>query len=247
MQEIKNLRSPCDLGQKIYIVKKWSQFYLMDLQQIETDLQNPDFKYRTKAVSALRNYPPEVAVPILHRHLKDPEFLVRSFIARELGYQKNPDSFAALLQLLEFDNTPNVQAEAANSISLFGRLAASHLVKSFIKDDHWLLRRSILAGMVDMECPDELYEVCVVGVAGDDLTVMADAIGGFSHLANSEYRSPALANILSLQDHEKSYIRIRIAYALKQFNEPAAKEALAKLRQDSNHQVVGAAMEDLLP
>ncbi len=219
----------------------------MDLQQIETDLQNPDFQYRTKAVSALRNYPPEIAVPILCRQLKDPEFLVRSFIARELGYQKTPDSFAALLQILEFDNTPNVQAEAANSISLFGRLAASHLVKSFIKDDHWLLRRSILAGMVDMECPDELYEVCVLGVAGDDLTVMADAIGGFSHLVNSEYRSQALANILNLQDHEKSYIRIRVAYALKQFNEPSAKEALAKLRQDSNHKVVGAAMEDLLP
>jgi HEAT repeat protein len=219
----------------------------MDLQQIETDLQHPDFQYRTKAVSALRDYPPEVAVPILRDHLKDPEFLVRSFIARELGYQKNSDSFAALLQILEFDNTPNVQAEAANSISLFGRLAASHLVKSFLKDDHWLLRRSILAGMVDMECPAELYEVCLVGIAGDDLTVMADAIGGLSHLATSEYRSSALTNILSLQDHEKSYIRIRVAYALKQFDEPIAKAALAKLRQDSDHRVVGAAMEDLLP
>jgi HEAT repeat protein len=219
----------------------------MDLQQIETDLQNPDFQYRTKAVSALRKYSPEVAVPILQRHMKDPEFLVRSFIARELGYQKNPDSFATLLQILEFDNTPNVQAEAANSLSLFGKVAASHLVKSFIKNDHWLLRRSILAGMVDMECPDELYEVCLVGVAGDDLTVLADAIGGFGYLINSEYRSQALTNILNLQNHEKSYIRIRVAYALKQFDEPAARAALAKLRQDSNHQVVGAAMEDLLP
>ena len=219
----------------------------MDLQQIETDLQNPDFQYRTKAVSALRNYPPEVAVPILCRHLGDREFLVRSFIARELGYQKNSESFAALLQLLEFDNTPNVQAEAANSLSLFGRLAASHLVKSFLKDDHWLIRRSILAGLVDMECPAELYEICVEALAGDDLTVMADAIGALSHLADSAYRSPALEKILSLQDHEKPYIRIRVAYALKYFDEPSATEALAKLRQDNDHRVVGATMEDLLP
>lgn len=219
----------------------------MDLQQIKTDLQNPDFQYRTKAVSALRNYPPEVAVPILCQNLGDREFLVRTFIARELGHQKTSESFAALLQLLEFDNTPNVQAEAANSLSLFGRLATSHLVKSFLKDDHWLLRRSILAGLVDMECPAELYEICIVALAGDDLTVMADAIGGLSHLANSDYRSSALKTILSLQDHEKPYIRIRVAYALKEFDDPTAKATLAKLRQDNDHQVVGAAMEDLLP
>ena len=219
----------------------------MDLQQIETDLQNPDFQYRTKAVSALRNYPPEVAVPILSKYLSDPEFLVRSFIARELGHQKNSESFAALLQLLEFDNTPNVQAEAANSLSLFGRLAASHLLKSFLKDDHWLLRRSILAGMMDMDCPAELYEACSIGLAGDDLTVMADALGGLASLAGSVYRSYILAKILSCKDHENAYIRIRVAYALKQFDEPAAQEALAALRQDPNHRVVGATMEDLLP
>ena len=219
----------------------------MDLQQIETDLQNPDFQYRTKAVSALREYPPEVAVPLLSKYLNDPEFLVRSFIARELGYQKTSDAFAALLQLLEFDNTPNVQAEAANSLSLFGRLAASHLVKSFVTNDHWLLRRSILAGMMDMDCPEELHEACSIGLAGDDLTVMADALGGLASLANSSYRSDILTKILSCKDNENSYIRIRVAYGLKQFDEPAAKEALAVLRQDSNHRVVGATMEDLLP
>jgi HEAT repeat protein len=180
-------------------------------------------------------------------HLDDPEFLVRSFVARELGHQRNANSFAALLQLLERDNTPNVQAEAANSISLFGKVAAPHLVKSFLKNDHWLLRRSILAGMVDMECPEELYEVCSIGIAGDDLPVMADAIGGLAHLSNSPYGTQALTAILSHQNHEKSYIRIRVAYALKQFDNPMAKEALAQLRQDENHQVVGAAMEDLLP
>ncbi len=219
----------------------------MDLQQIETDLQNPDFQYRTKAVSALREYPPEVAVPLLSKYLNDPEFLVRSFIARELGYQKNSEAFAALLQLLEFDNTPNVQAEAANSLSLFGRLAASHLLKSFLKDNHWLLRRSILAGMMDMDCPEELYEACSIGLAGDDLTVMADALGGLASLASSVYRSDILAKILICKNHENAYIRIRVAYALKQFDEPAAQEALAALRQDINHRVVGATMEDLLP
>ena len=74
----------------------------MDIDQIKTDLQNPDFQYRTKAVSALRQYPPEVAVPLLGKHLNDPEFLVRSFIARELGYQKSAANDSALLSVNYF-------------------------------------------------------------------------------------------------------------------------------------------------
>jgi HEAT repeat protein len=79
------------------------------------------------------------------------------------------------------------------------------------------------------------------------MTVMADALGGLASLAKSVYRSDILAKILSCKDHENSYIRIRVAYALKQFDEPAAQKALAALRQDPNHRVVGATMEDLLP
>ena len=103
----------------------------MELSQIETDLQNPDFQYRIKAIVALKNYLPEIAVPILIQHIQDPEFLVRTFVARELGRQKTSESFAALLQIMRFDNTPNVRAEAANSLSLFGRVSASHLVETF--------------------------------------------------------------------------------------------------------------------
>src|SRR5689334_16104368 len=103
----------------------------MDLNQIETELQNPDFQYRLKAVSALKEYSPEVAVPILVQRIYDPEFLVRSFVARELGRHKNSDSFAALLQIMKLDNTPNVRAEASNSLSLFGRVSVSHLVQAF--------------------------------------------------------------------------------------------------------------------
>jgi hypothetical protein len=80
----------------------------MDLSQIETDLQNSDFQYRLKAISALQDYPADVAVPLLNRHVQDPEFLVRTFVARELGKQQTSESFAALLQIMKFDNTPNV-------------------------------------------------------------------------------------------------------------------------------------------
>ena len=82
------------------------------------------------------------------------------FVARELGRQKTSESFASLPQIMKFDNTPNLRAEAANSLSLFGEVSASHLVQTFFRDDHWLVRRSTLAALVEMNCSEEVLEVC---------------------------------------------------------------------------------------
>jgi len=218
----------------------------MDFNQIETDLQNSDFQYRLKAIATLKDYSADVAVPLLTHHLQDPEFLVRTFVARELGRQKTSESFAALLQIMRFDDTPNVRAEAANSISLFGRISASHLVQTFFRDDHWLVRRSILAALVEMECSEEVLEVCSLGLEGDDAAVQEASVDALGSLANSRQFEVALAQLLALQKSKFEYIRVRVAYALKGFKALAAKEALAQLRQDADHRVVGAAMEDLL-
>lgn len=218
----------------------------MDLSQIETDLQNSDFQYRLKAISALQDYPADVAVPLLTRHIQDPEFLVRTFVARELGKQKTSESFAALLQIMKFDNTPNVRAEASNSLSLFGRISASHLVQTFLRDDHWLVRRSIHAALAEMECPEELLEVCMLGLEAEDAAVQESSIDALGALVGTRQSGVALSQLLKLKDSEAEYIRVRVAYALKHFDTPEAKEALAQLRQDADHRVVGAAMEDLI-
>ncbi|MEO0987207.1 MAG: HEAT repeat domain-containing protein, partial [Cyanobacteria bacterium J06639_14] len=98
----------------------------MDIREIRENLQNSDYGYRLKAIAALREHSLEVALPLLIKHIQDPEFLVRSFVARELGQQRSADAFAGLLEIMRFDNTPNVRAEAANSLSLFGRASVSH-------------------------------------------------------------------------------------------------------------------------
>lgn len=219
----------------------------MELSEIEASLQNSDFQYRLKAISALQDYPAEVAVPLLSRHIQDPEFLVRSFVARELGKQKTSESFAALLQIIKFDNTPNVRAEASNSLSLFGRISASHLVQTFLRDDHWLVRRSILAALVEMDCPEELLEVCSLGLEDEDAAVQGASVDALGALAHSRQSEAALSQLLALKNSESDYIRVRVAYALKHFQTATAKQALAQLRQDTNHRVVGAAMEDLIP
>lgn len=218
----------------------------MDVHQIETDLQNPDFQYRIKAIAALKDHPNEVAVPILTRH-QDSEFLVRTFVARALGQKQTPESFATLLQMTRYDNTPNVRAEAANSLSLYGRVSAAHLVDTFFRDDHWLVRRSILAALADMDCPEELLEACNIALEGEDVNVRSDAVGAMVLLVNTPMAATALTKVLDHQDAPDPLIRRRVAQALKFFDQPEAKAALAALQQDSDHQVVAAAMESLLP
>ena len=145
----------------------------------------------------------------------------------------------------EVQNTPNVRAEASNSLSLFGRISASHLVQIFLRDDHWLVRRSILAALVEMDCPEEVVEVCILGLEGDNAAVQEASVDALGSLATSRQSEVALSQLLNLKNSESEYIRVRVAYALKHFNIPEAKEALAQLREDADHRVVGAAMENL--
>jgi HEAT repeat protein len=217
----------------------------MELPEINDGLSNSDFQYRLKAISALRAFDPETAVPILIASTKDKEFLVRSFVARELGHQQTAASFAALLEMTKFDDTPNVRAEAANSLSSFGKVSISHLVSAFCQDDHWLVRRSILAALEELDCPEQLIEVCTEGLAGDDLTIKEAAIDTLGTLANSNHHAAVLTLLLTLIQSKSSRLRTRVAHALQKFDEPQAQEALIELRQDPAHQVVAATLEDL--
>ena len=217
----------------------------MELPEIEAALSDPDFQYRLKAISALKAYDPDTAVPILIATLTDPEFLVRSFVARGLGTQQTAASFAALLEMTKFDDTPNVRAEAANSLSLFGQVSISHLVSAFCQDDHWLVRRSILAALEELECPAQLIEVCTEALAGDDLTVQEAAIDSLGMLTGSSHHHAVLTQLLTLAQAQSPRLRTRVAYALQKFDEPQAQSALLALRQDSDRQVVAASLENL--
>ncbi|MEM8779891.1 MAG: HEAT repeat domain-containing protein, partial [Cyanobacteria bacterium P01_G01_bin.49] len=148
----------------------------MDISQIKDNLGNSDPQQRLKAITELGNYESDVAVPILLTKKQDPEFLVRSFVAMGLGKKRTADSFAALLEMMKLDKDPNVRAEASNSLSLFGEAAAPHLCLLFHQDDNWLVRRSILAALMELNCPEERFEVSVCGLTGEDFTVQEASV-----------------------------------------------------------------------
>lgn len=219
----------------------------MDIEEIKKALSDSNPQERMKGIRELRHYESDIAAPLLLNHIKDQEFLVRSFVAMGLGRKRSSESFEALLNMMQNDSDPNVRAEASNSLSFFGDPAVSHLRKMYEDDDHWLVRRSIIAAMADLNAPQELLEICAIGLKGDDEPVMescVDCLGLFAQ--NDENQDQALDLLLSLVDDQSWRIRLQVAKSLGQYSSAIAVTALKKLKQDKDHRVVGAVLESLL-
>ena len=218
----------------------------MDLAQIKTYLASSDSQERMKAITELRKFDTEVAVPLLIDTKDDQEFLVRSFVAMGLGKKQNADSFAALLEMIKFDRDPNVRAEAANSLSFFGVVSAPHLTLMFDRDDHWLVRRSILAALAELKCLEELFEVCLIGIEGEDQSVKESSINCLSMLAGTSKQDLAIAKLMTLMNHDSWRIRRQVAKSLGKFDTDRAQKALEQMKEDPDHRVVGAVLESLV-
>ena len=219
----------------------------MDIAEIKALLANSDSQQRRKGIVALRDYDTDVASPLLLAKQDDPEFTVRSFVAMGLGRKRSDAGFAALLTMLDADPDANVRAEASNSLAMYGDDAIPHLVSTFHTSQNWLIRRSILAAMIDLHSPGHMLEICLAALTDKDMTVVNAGIDHLTTLVDTEQSGAALAAILPLKTAESWYTRMHVAAALKRFDHPDAQAALIELRQDPHHKVVAAALEGLLP
>jgi len=212
----------------------------MEIGQIQVYLNSSDIQERLKALTELRNYDSEIAIPLLRTRQQDSEFVIRSFVAMGLGNKRSPESFKILLEMIKNDPDYNVRAEATNSLSKFGEKSIPHLVEKFREDDNWLVRRSIIAALTDMPYPEALYEVCICALVGEDLTVQETAINALGTLAGTSKETDALQQILAFVNAESWMLRLQTARALKRFDDPQAKAALNYLSKDQDHRVVAA-------
>ena len=219
----------------------------MDISEIKELLASEDPQFRLRGLVALRDYDSETAVPLLMNLRQDSAFLVRSFVAMGLGRKRNDTAYQALLKMLETETDSNVQSEIANSLGLYGSVATERLVQLFESNDHWLVQRSILAIMPEMESPKALLKLALQALENDDQTISQAGISTLGLLAGTSQEKAALEALLPAVENELWRSRLAAAYALKRFDNPAAKDALDKLRKDDNHKVVAVALEDLLP
>jgi len=209
-------------------------------------LTSQDFGERLKGVTALEKINQDIAVPLLISLKKDPKFLVRSFVALKLGKNKTAESMVTLLEMLKFDQDTNVRAEACNSLSLFGDVSIPHLQQAFHQDDNWLVRLSILAAFMDLNCCDQLFDICLCGIAGDDHAVRETSITGLGQLARTFKGNEALDQLLNLINDPSWRIRVKVAKALSYFSDSKAQQGLNLLKQDQDHRVIGAVLEKVM-
>ncbi|MDJ0534032.1 MAG: HEAT repeat domain-containing protein [Xenococcaceae cyanobacterium MO_207.B15] len=217
----------------------------MELHQIKTFLDSPNPQNRMKAITELRHHEPSLVVPLLKQRMHDQEFIIRSFVAMGLGYKQTEEGFELLLDLIENDRDYNVRAEAANSLSKYGKQAIPHLVKLFEQDSHWLVRQSIFAAIELTNYPEILLKLSALGIEGNDPVVKLTAIANLGQLAKTSYQASALEVLLTAVKSNQSIIRVRVARVLKHFDDPKAQTALLELREDSDYRVVAATLEGL--
>lgn len=219
----------------------------IELSKIKTLLANEDPQLRLRGLVALKEYDSAQAVPLLIEQRRDQAFLVRSFVAMGLGRKRSDEAYQALLEMLDRETDHNVQAEISNSLGLYGAVAADRLVKLFYENDNWLVRRSILAIMPELESPEKLLEIALFALKDKDDTTAQAGMSTLSMFADTAYEQMALEALLPLMESPNWRSRMYLAYALKPFKAEAAKDALSQLRKDSHHKVVAATLEDLLP
>jgi HEAT repeat protein len=219
----------------------------MDLEEIRAGIESADPQVRMRALTALRLYPADVAVPFLIAKLSDREPLIQTFAIIGLGQKRNSEAFAALVEVIHTNlQDPNLLAEAANSLALYGEPALPYLMRLFSNNEHWLIRLSILPALLELDCPAELFELSWLALQDQDETVQESAIEHLAQFAGSPVQEIALDALLPLLDETSWRIRRQLALALRQFKNERAVNALKQLKLDSDYRVVGAVLEGSL-
>jgi HEAT repeat protein len=219
----------------------------MDLEQIRAGLESTDPQVRMRALTALRLYPADVAVPFLISKLSDPEPLIRTFAIIGLGKKRNSEAFAALVEAIHTSlQDPNLLAEAANSLALYGEPALPYLMRLFSNNNHWLIRLSILPALLELDCPAELFELSWLALQDQDETVQESAIEHLAQFSGSPVHEIVLDALIPLLHNASWRIRRQLALALRQFKSDRAINALKQLQQDTDYRVVGAVLEGSL-
>ncbi len=222
----------------------------MNLQQIETSLQSKDLQERIRAITALRGYDSQVSVPLLCDQLQDSNSIVRSLVAASLGKKRTQKSLNTLQDLLYNDPEANVRSEAATSLALFGEMTIPLLTAAFREDPHWLVRRSIMAALLELKLSDDLmvevFNLCAVALRDSNPEVQEVGIEGLGIFAQSPLRTAALDKLLPLVKSDRWETRMAVTKSLRQFDHHQAREALDLLSHDRDYRVIGAVLEGLV-
>jgi HEAT repeat protein len=176
------------------------------LEALRLSVASGDPARAMPALAALREVPPEQAVPLLLLGLQQETFMIRSLSCAGLGYKQSELGWEALVAALQCDDDPNVRAEAANALVSHSVERAWPLLRdAFVANDHWLVRCSILSAMAELvDVPLAwLLELARLAIVDADGTVRgggAEILGRLVAEGSAEARA-ALVALQADPDH----------------------------------------------
>jgi HEAT repeat protein len=100
--------------------------------------------------------------------------------------------------------------------------------------------------MNEIDSPDLTLKLSSWGLEGEDPVVKLIAIDSLKKLKGTPYEQEAIDLLFELSTAETAEIRVQVALTLGCFDDPKAKAALAELRNDPDHRVVGATLEGMI-
>lgn len=223
----------------------------MEFAEIKVNIISDDPQNRMRAITALKDFGPDVAIPLLLARKDDKEFMIRSFVAMGLGYQQSDEAFNALLEIVRGDKDANVRSEAANSLSKYGETSIPILLEAFNGNDHWLMRLSLFPILEEMAIEEKLsqdcfHDLCRTALIDKDVMVKAAGISGLRHFAGTQFEDKSLDALAQFIPAKRWYLRRQTALSLRKFCTDKSEALMAQLRRDEDHRVVAATLESLV-
>jgi len=216
------------------------------LAQLEEQMDSNSLYECKLALDELSQCPSDVAVPVFERVLSGQDVVRRRFAVMGLGNHQTEESFQILKTLLEQETDHNIAAEAANSIFEFGERSIPFLQQFFHRNPNWLVRQTVLSVMMEANDDEVLLDLVRTGIEDEEQTVKETAILALESVLNGSYHDAAVEVLAGLSESSNWRDRWRTATTLCLASGERAKELLAKLKNDENHNVVAAALESEL-
>ncbi len=212
-------------------------------ESVRSLLESADFGNRIKGLNLLRQLDRATAFELIRPLVTDENTRVRYAAVSQLDALGPEDPDAALVLLrdrLANDSEVDVRAAAADALGALKLTAAfADLESLYHQTSEWLLQVSIIATLGELGDPRG-FDLLVEALGAETELVRTAAIGSLGELGDPR----AIEYLVPLAADSDWQIRFRVAQALRRFaslesnfNNEAARQALATLAADSVEQV----------
>jgi HEAT repeat protein len=209
----------------------------VEIATLTAKLESPDLRDRMVALASLRNFPADIALPLIKKVLHDESLQLRSMAVFALGVKVTPESYPILIDILAHDPDYGIRADAAGALGYLEDIRAFEaLVRAFYEDTDWLVRFSAAVSLGNLKDP-RAFDVLMQALDSPEVVLQQAAIAALGEIK----AVAAIDRLLLFIEAEDWLVRQRLAESLGQLPTPKSISALKYLTKDSHPHVASAA------